>query len=121
MKRDDPFALMLTSGCQELHVCRDEQTGLHAVIAGAANNQLAESRHADELAKRGIVYIPDYVINAGGLMHVISKREQRDLAQVREQVKGIGATVAQILRRAAREGRTTSDVADRMAEEALYG
>src|SRR5438034_9304610 len=38
------------------------------IVAGAANNQLAEDRHGDELERRGITYAPDYVINGGGLI-----------------------------------------------------
>lgn len=45
------------------------------VIAGGANNQLAEARHGDALRELGILYVPDYVINAGGLMNVFVELE----------------------------------------------
>lgn len=63
-----------------------------AVIAGAANNQLARDAHGEELRARGILYAPDFVINAAGMMRVASERDGFDAAKVEGQVKSIGET-----------------------------
>jgi leucine dehydrogenase len=89
------------------------------VVAGSANNQLAAPRHGHELAKRGILYAPDYVVNAGGLMDVACERTGYDRALVLRQVEGIGGTLEEIFVRSEREGLATSEVADRLAEERL--
>ncbi len=57
------------------------------VVAGGANNQLARAEHGDALAARGILYAPDYVINAGGIIAVtyeyLARREGSDAATLR--------------------------------------
>lgn len=67
------------------------------VVCGAANNQLASPRQGAELAARDIVYCPDYVVNAGGIINVAAERLGWDQAIARERVKGIGARPAQVL------------------------
>lgn len=91
------------------------------IVAGAANNQLAQARHADALAERGILYAPDYVINAGGVIDVALERETFDVDAVNERVEGIGATLSEIFARAEREGCNTSEIADRIARERFAG
>ena len=93
-----------------------------AVVAGSANNQLAEDRHGDALTARGILYAPDYVINAGGLIYVSGdaargarSRFDRDAAMTR--VAGIHDTLMEIFHRAEADGLATSSAADRIAEE----
>ncbi len=89
------------------------------IVAGAANNQLAEPRHGRMLADRGIAYAPDYAINAGGLVNVAQEVLGYDATAARERVLKIYDTILEILQRSDR-ARTPSDViADRMAEEAL--
>jgi len=92
---------------------------LHAkVIAGAANNQLAEDRHGRELMERGILYTPDYVINAGGIIDVAYERGghyDRDAAVAH--IERIAETLHEIFERADRERLPTSIVADHIAEE----
>jgi leucine dehydrogenase len=91
-----------------------------SVIAGAANNQLAESRHGELLRERGIVYAPDYVINAGGVIDIAAGRENSsDPESTRRQVAAIGDRIAALLERADREDRPTGDVADDLALERL--
>jgi leucine dehydrogenase len=91
-----------------------------SVIAGAANNQLAESRHGGLLRERGIVYAPDYVINAGGVIDIAAGRENSsDPESTRRQVEAIGDRIAALLERADREDRPTGDVADDLALERL--
>ncbi len=87
------------------------------VVAGAANNQLATERHGESLLKRGIVYAPDYAINAGGLINIYHEPEgyHRDKAFTR--VAQIYETVKLILDRSDAEGRPTNVVANTIAEE----
>lgn len=91
-----------------------------SMVIGSANNQLAEPRHGDELHKRGILYGPDYVINAGGLIHACSQFYKTPLAEVRKQVEGIYDTTLAILNRADKQNLPTYLVADEIAEERLY-
>ncbi|MCO7226017.1 Glu/Leu/Phe/Val dehydrogenase [Pleionea sp. CnH1-48] len=84
------------------------------VIAGAANNQLAEDRHGDELKKRGILYAPDYVINAGGIINVsFEENYNRDQALVK--VDEIYNTLEEVFATADKENKTTNVVADEIA------
>jgi leucine dehydrogenase len=89
------------------------------VVAGAANNVLAEPRHGDALRARGIAYAPDYAINAGGLVNVAQEVKGYDEAPVRARVNGIYDTILEVLDRAEREGVSSHVIADRMAEERL--
>lgn len=83
-----------------------------AVVCGGANNQLASPRHDAALAARGIVYVPDYVANAGGVIdyhqELIDDRPEAVLAAVGR----IEAVAAEILAQAAATGRTPLQVAD---------
>lgn len=90
------------------------------VIAGAANNQLATPDMGPALHQRGILYAPDYVINAGGIIAVASEvagQWNRDL--VLKRAAGIGATLTEIFRRADAEGVPTAVIADTIARERL--
>ena len=87
------------------------------IVAGSANNQLAEARHGDALRQRGILYAPDYVINAGGLIQVAGEREGKGRDQVSRKIKGLYETVLDILKRADRQNISASLAADRIAEE----
>ncbi|SHH22544.1 leucine dehydrogenase [Hydrocarboniphaga daqingensis] len=87
------------------------------VIAGAANNQLAEPRHDHVLMERGILYAPDYVINAGGIIDIYYEGEHYDAAVVDAHLQRIGTTLAAIFQRSAAEHRPTGSIADKMAEE----
>ena len=69
------------------------------VIAGAANNQLATDRIADRLAERGILWAPDFVANAGGLINIAQERGGYEPAVARRRVAGIGATLREIFDR----------------------
>ncbi|NIR31585.1 MAG: Glu/Leu/Phe/Val dehydrogenase [Gammaproteobacteria bacterium] len=89
------------------------------VIAGAANNQLAEDRHGEELMRRNILYAPDYVINAGGLIDVAYEREPGgyDRDKMLRHIERIDDTLIEIFERADAERLPTSVVADKIAEE----
>ncbi|MCX2781759.1 amino acid dehydrogenase [Microbulbifer thermotolerans] len=87
-------------------------------VAGAANNQLTEMRHAAALGEKGILYAPDYVINAGGIIDVYYQQQgDYDPARVKAHIETIGSTMQEIFQRAAETGETTAHVADRIAEE----
>lgn len=92
-----------------------------AVVAGSANNQLAESRHGAELARRGILYAPDFVINAGGVINISYEfgRDGKgyDRAAAFAHVDRIHDTLLTIFQRADAEGIPTNIAADRIAEE----
>jgi leucine dehydrogenase len=88
-----------------------------AVVCGAANNQLAEERHGDELERRGIVYAPDYVANAGGLINVNAEIEGWTLEQSHRKAGEIYDTVRRVLEIARDEGIPSYRAADRLGEE----
>jgi valine dehydrogenase (NAD+) len=91
------------------------------VVAGAANNQLAEPRHGEALRDRGVLYAPDYVINAGGLIQVTNELHPRgfDDTRVRAAVERIGPRLMALLDLADREGISTAVAAERMAERRI--
>ncbi|MDB5988161.1 MAG: amino acid dehydrogenase [Nevskia sp.] len=91
------------------------------VIAGAANNQLAQPRHGQALFDRGIHYAPDYVLNAGGIIDIYYEGANYDAAVVNAHIERIGSTLAAIFERSQRERRPTAEIADRMAEEIFLG
>jgi leucine dehydrogenase len=86
------------------------------IIAGGANNVLGEPRHAEELRAAGILYAPDYVANAGGLILLVGQASGDEPEAIRERVHGIGDTVTRIIESSRREGVSTLRAADRLAE-----
>jgi leucine dehydrogenase len=89
------------------------------IVAGAANNQLAEPRHGDDLHARGILYAPDYAINAGGLVNVAQEVKGYDPKLARERTLKIYDTIYEICDRSKRLAAPTYKVADIMVEEKL--
>ncbi len=89
------------------------------IVAGAANNQLATVEDGYALQKRGIVYAPDYAINAGGLTNIYHELGGYDAKRAWDHVAQIGQTISSILERAAREKMPPHVIADRMAEERI--
>lgn len=89
------------------------------IISGAANNQLAHTYHGERLHAKGILYAPDYVINAGGLVFAASKYLHTSEQLVNEQIEGIHTSLLEIFTRSAKENCPTSDIADTMAKEKL--
>jgi len=88
------------------------------IIAGAANNVLAESSvHGSALAEKDILYAPDYVINAGGLVNVYGELHDWDAARSRKKAGEIYQTLLRIYTVAESEGIGTHTAADRVAEE----
>ena len=92
------------------------------VVAGAANNQLAREEDGEALLRAGILYAPDYVINAGGIISVAHEyRGGTTAAQVKTEIERIPVRLTEIFERARRENRPTSSIADDMARERLAG
>ncbi len=100
-----------------------------AIVAGAANNQLATAEHGYQLHQRGILYAPDYVVNAGGIVDVFYQRKMLEegygldnyAADLDAKVEGIGATLREIFVRSDRENVPTFVIADQVAEERFAG
>jgi leucine dehydrogenase len=91
-------------------------------VAGCANNQLASPESADLLAQRGILYAPDYIVNAGGVINIayeVGRRYDRDAAFAH--VARIAETLHRVIDLAHAAGITTAEAADRIAEERLLG
>jgi leucine dehydrogenase len=90
------------------------------VVAGAANNQLAEPEDAERLRAAGILYAPDYVINGGGALHGIGLEQLGwDADRLEREVAGIADTLTGIYRQAEAEQITTNEAAERLAAERL--
>ncbi|MFC4160355.1 Glu/Leu/Phe/Val family dehydrogenase [Chitinimonas lacunae] len=86
------------------------------IVAGAANNQLATPDIGDKLRQRGILYAPDFVINAGGIIKVCYEYFQKPDSEIEGHVCRIADTLTEVFQRADREQLPTSVVADRVAE-----
>jgi leucine dehydrogenase len=94
--------------------------GLRAgIVAGAANNQLADESQADRLRERGILYCPDFLINAGGIIDVYHQQIGSEPGVTREHVERIEANLREILYRSDRAGRSPHRVAEELAREYL--
>ncbi|WP_105189940.1 MULTISPECIES: Leu/Phe/Val dehydrogenase [unclassified Pseudoalteromonas] len=92
-----------------------------SIIAGCANNQLAEPRHGEILREKGVLYAPDYVINAGGIINVYyeTKPEGYSAEAATKHVEGIYDTLIEIFQRSDEEQVSTHVVADELAEEII--
>lgn len=92
------------------------------IVAGSANNQLAEEElHANQLKDRGIIYAPDFLINAGGLINVYSEIKGFSREQALQETKNIYNTTLEILNKAEKDGVTTNQAAISIAQERLDG
>ena len=89
------------------------------IVAGAANNQLAVPRNGDDLHARGILYAPDYAINAGGLVNVAQEVVGYDEKKSREKTLQIKDTITEIVARSEKLKAPTYKVADMLVEERL--
>jgi len=90
-----------------------------AVVAGAANNQLLEERHGDELERRGILYAPDYVANAGGVINVYSELAGWTSARSFRKADEIYDTILRVFSIAKEEKIPNYVAADRLAEQRI--
>jgi leucine dehydrogenase len=90
------------------------------IVAGAANNQLAQEKDGTTLQLAGVLYAPDYVVNAGGIISVAREyKGGATEAQVTTEIHDIPGRLTEIFERARREGRPTNAVADQMARERI--
>jgi leucine dehydrogenase len=89
------------------------------IVAGAANNQLAEDRHGQALHDRGILYAPDYVINAGGLINVYNELIGYNREVAMRTARGIHGNMVRLFDIARAQSIPTYVAADRLAEERI--
>ena len=90
------------------------------IVAGGANNQLATAEDGARIHERGILYAPDYVINAGGIINVCTEYlGDGDAGLVRERIHGIPTRLDQIWTESAETGRDPAAVADAMAQRLI--
>ncbi|CAL9325641.1 Leu/Phe/Val dehydrogenase [Streptomyces sp. SudanB182_2057] len=124
---EDTAALVRTSGMDIYAPCAmggalDQSTvpAITAeVVCGAANNQLAYPEAEYDLADRGVLYVPDYVANAGGAIQVAGTLHGTDFSRCRERTERIFDTTLTVLRRADTEEILPGTAADRIAEERI--
>ncbi len=89
-------------------------------VAGCANNQLAEPSDAERLHERGILYAPDYVVNAGGVIQLIGVEDEGwDEARLEAALAGIGDTLRELFAEADADGITPAEAADRLVRRRL--
>jgi leucine dehydrogenase len=89
------------------------------IVVGAANDTLDDPADADRLAARGITYVPDFVANAGGVVHIHAAREGWEVPRLREEVLRIGTRVEEILERARERDTTPFAIAEERAAGVL--
>lgn len=89
------------------------------IIAGGANNILDASEQAADLHNRGILYAPDFLTNAGGLIYLEGQLRGRDTATTGGRIRGIAETVSKVLERSRRESITTVRAATMIATDRL--
>ncbi len=89
------------------------------VVAGAANNQLARPEDGLDLHRRGILYAPDYVANAGGLIAVAAELGEHDAAWIGRKMKALGRTLSHVFTVATEKDIPTQEAADAIALERI--
>jgi leucine dehydrogenase len=89
------------------------------VVAGGANNQLAHTYHGQVLHDLGVLYAPDYVINAGGLIFAADNYLKKSDKPLEQQINHIYTSLTEIFERAAHDNIPTSTIADTIAQEKL--
>ena len=90
-----------------------------AAVVGSANNQLATPQDAQRIHDSGVLYAPDYVVNAGGVINIAEERHGYDRARAEQRIRGIHDTVLEVLDLADAERCTTAAAADRVAERRI--
>ncbi|WP_168121177.1 Glu/Leu/Phe/Val dehydrogenase [Paenibacillus sp. HB172176] len=118
---------ILTTACDVLAPCAlggvlNSATipGLNCrIVVGAANNQLLEDAHGELLHKRGILYAPDYVINAGGIIVTAEELAGGNAAHAKQEVENIYGTLSGLLAQARLAGISPARAADLLAEGLL--
>ncbi|MEO6121245.1 MAG: leucine dehydrogenase, partial [Acidimicrobiales bacterium] len=90
-----------------------------AAVVGSANNQLADEACAALLARKGVVYAPDYIVNAGGVINIAEELEGYDRRRAYFALDRIFDTTTDVLESADVDGITTVEAADRLVETRL--
>lgn len=108
-----PCALGATINDESLPLLRAK------VVAGAANNQLKEPRHGDALHEMGIVYAPDYVINAGGVINIADELNGYNKERAFKQIAKIYDSITRVLEISQLSGIPAYAAADQLAEERI--
>lgn len=90
-----------------------------SMVVGSANNQLESPDHGEQLHHRRILYGPDYVVNAGGLIAVAADLERESADWIGRKLDALGGTLETIFAMSDRRGISTSQAADRLAEERI--
>lgn len=90
-----------------------------SIVAGSANNQLSHSHYGSYMHERGILYAPDFLINAGGLIHVAVLYDHGDMNKSLEKINNIYHTVYDIYQRSAHENIPTNKIAEQIARDRL--
>ena len=88
-------------------------------VVGSANNQLASMADAERLRHRNIVYVPDFVANAGGVINIAEEANGYDRARAEARLESIHDTVMRVFHKAETDGITTTAAAERLAEERI--
>jgi leucine dehydrogenase len=114
----DVFAPCALGAVLNLKTIKQLQT---PIVAGSANNQLSHRHYGSLMHERGILYAPDFLINAGGLIHVAVVYDKGNLQQSIEQINQIYDTVYDIYERSIRENRATNEIAEEIARDRLEG
>ncbi len=92
------------------------------IICGLANNQLAEARHGIALKRKGILYVPDYVANCGGMLYASDDIFRiNEPAAAFERIQNIASTLQEIFRKSDLTNRSTAEIADEMALSIIRG
>ena len=112
----DVFAPCALGAILNLHTIKRLQV---PIVAGSANNQLAHQHHGVLLQERGILYAPDFLINAGGLIYVAAAYDHDNLEMAKKQVSNIYDSTMDIFVRAEKENLATNEIAERIAMERL--
>ena len=89
------------------------------IVAGGANNQLAETRHGIELEQKGVLYAPDYVINGGGVVNVFGELQGWTMDRAKRKAQEIYDTILRVFAIAERDKVPSFEAADRLAEERI--
>ena len=89
------------------------------IVAGGANNQLAETRHGDALREMGILYAPDFVANAGGLMNVFAELEGYSVERALERTTSVYENMMMVFAKAKEENVSTVNAAYKVAKQRL--
>jgi leucine dehydrogenase len=87
------------------------------IVAGAANNQLASDAQGERLLQRGILYVPDFVINAGGIIDVYYQRAEGSSANTSAHIATIADTLLEVFTRSSASNMSTEKIAEGLAEE----